>query len=106
MPPVHIYAALAIYAPSGIERTFTLPGANAPANESVRKMARSPRDQIFKQTDLCRLLRAYKAAGVPQPTVRITKEGDLIAIPGEASRDNANPLDQWMSSRADQTEGH
>jgi hypothetical protein len=38
----------------------------------------------FRQTDVCRLLRAYKAAGVPQPTIKITKEGDLVAIPGDA----------------------
>jgi hypothetical protein len=44
-------------------------------------MPRKRRRLTFRQTDVCRLLRAYKAAGVAQPTVRITKEGDLIAIP-------------------------
>jgi hypothetical protein len=47
----------------------------------VPTMPRKRRRLTFRQTDVCRLLRAYKAAGVAQPTVRITKEGDLIAIP-------------------------
>jgi hypothetical protein len=63
---------------------------------------------LFKQTDLLRVLRTYQAAGIPQPTVKITKEGDLIAIPGEPPKAGAaaNPLDQWIESHADQTEGH
>jgi hypothetical protein len=56
------------------------------------------RDQTFRQTDVCRLLRAYKAAGVPQPTIKITKEGDLIAIPGEAGAapETADP-NPWLA---------
>jgi hypothetical protein len=50
-------------------------------------MARRP--CTFRKNDVVRLLRAYKAAGLPQPTVRITKEGDLIAIPGEAPKDES-----------------
>jgi hypothetical protein len=44
-------------------------------------MLRKRRPLTFRQTDVTRLLRAYKAAGVAQPTVRITKAGDLIAVP-------------------------
>jgi hypothetical protein len=58
-------------------------------------MARRVRDQTFRQTDVCRLLRAYKAAGVPQPTIKITKEGDLIAIPSEAP-ETADP-NPWIT---------
>jgi hypothetical protein len=74
----------------------------------MAKNIRRPRDQTFRKTDLVRALRAAQTAGVPNPRVEIDRHGTISIIPGEAPRDNcaANPLDQWMSSRADQTEGH
>jgi hypothetical protein len=51
-------------------------------------MPRKRRPLTFKQTDVLRLLRSYQAAGVPQPTVKITREGDLIAIPAEPPKDD------------------
>jgi hypothetical protein len=69
---------------------------------------RRPRDQLFRKTDITRALRAALAAGIQSPRIEISPNGTISIIPGEHPRDNcaANPLDQWMSSRADQTEGH
>jgi hypothetical protein len=50
---------------------------------------------IFKQTDLLRLLRTYQAAGAPQPIVKITPAGDLIAIPAEPSTMNNSARNPW-----------
>ena len=66
-------------------------------------MRRKRRPPIFRQTDVCRLLRAFHAAGIAQPTVRITKEGDLIAIPSDRAKDNpANPWDEILTDAADE----
>jgi hypothetical protein len=68
-------------------------------------MPRRRRSLTFKQTDLLRLLRTYQAAGAPQPTVKITNEGDLIAIPSDAPKDNgaaANSWDEVLTDAADQ----
>jgi hypothetical protein len=69
-------------------------------------MPRKRRPLTFKQTDLLRLLRTYQAAGAPQPTVKITREGDLIAIPGEPPKENGaiepTPLEQWRAKRSGQ----
>jgi hypothetical protein len=54
-------------------------------------MPRKRRPLTFKHVDLLRLLRAYQVAGVPQPTVKITREGDLIAIPAEPPKDDDTP---------------
>ena len=51
----------------------------------------------FKHTDVVRLLGAYKAAGVPQPTVRITKDGDLIAVPGTPTAAASDDLDRELA---------
>jgi hypothetical protein len=69
-------------------------------------MPRKRRSLIFRHTDLLRLLRTYQAAGVPQPTVKITREGDLIAIPSDAPKDDCaiepTPLEQWRAKRSGQ----
>jgi hypothetical protein len=69
-------------------------------------MPRKRRSLTFKQTDLLRLLRTYQAEGAPQPTVKITKEGDLIAIPSDAPKDNGagivNPWDEVLTNDPDQ----
>jgi hypothetical protein len=70
-------------------------------------MARLP--CTFRKNDVVRALKAAQRAGVPNPRVEIDfRHGTISIISGEAPRENcaANPLDQWMSSRADQTEGH
>ena len=60
-------------------------------------MPRKRRPITFRQADVVRLLRSYEAAGVTQPTVRITKEGDLIAIPSNGPKDNPdNPWDEVL----------
>jgi hypothetical protein len=48
-------------------------------------MPRKRRPLTFKHVDLLRILRTYQTAGLPQPIVKITREGDLIAIPGESN---------------------
>jgi hypothetical protein len=63
------------------------------------------RRQTFTLRDVARAIKAAKAGGIPNPRVEITPHGSII-ISDEAPRGSANPLDQWMSSRADQTEGH
>jgi hypothetical protein len=65
------------------------------------------RPLTFRQRDVTRLLRAYDVAGGERPTVRITKDGDLIAIPREPPKDGGaegNELDKWMSDHARETE--
>jgi hypothetical protein len=59
----------------------------------------------WKQSDIERLLRAYEAAGYAQPTVRVTKGGDLIAIPTAKDDDaKGNELDKWIGDHARKTE--
>ena len=73
-------------------------GARAPAAAMLdADMPRKRRPITFRQADVVRLLRSYEAAGVTQPTVRITKEGDLIAIPSNGPKDNPdNPWDEVL----------
>ena len=67
--------------------------APAAASTRVPNMPRKRRPLTFKQTDALRLLRTYQAAGLPQPIIKITREGDLIAIPGDASKDDGE--NEW-----------
>ena len=71
-------------------------------------MTRHYRDQTFRKADVMRAWRAAQTAGIPNPRIEIDRHGTIAIIPGEAQRDNAaaNPLDQWIESRAHQTEGH
>jgi hypothetical protein len=99
---------LAILMPlSGISsEPSTMPGTHA---RQMRTFAMARRPCTFRKNDVVRALKAAQTAGVPNPRVEIDlRHGTISIIPGEAPRDNcaANPLDQWMSSRADQTEGH
>lgn len=53
------------------------------------------------------MLRAFEAADLPQPVVRITKVGELVAYPAEATpadgdRTNPSPLEQWRAKRSGQ----
>jgi hypothetical protein len=99
---------LAILMPlSGISSgPSTMPGTHA---RQMRTFAMARRPCTFRKNDVVRALKAAQTAGVPNPRVEIDlRHGTISIIPGEAPRDNcaANPLDQWISSRADHTEGH
>jgi hypothetical protein len=48
---------------------------------------------LFRQRDVTRLLRAYNVAGEPQPIVRITTAGDLIAVPASSAEHDPNQRD-------------
>jgi hypothetical protein len=58
-------------------------------------MPRKRRALTFKQTDVLRLLRTYQVAGLPQPTIKITREGDLVAIPGDAPKNDGAAGNSW-----------
>jgi hypothetical protein len=79
-----------------------------PAERESSPMSRSRRDTTFRKADVMRAIRAAQAVGISNPRIEIDRHGTITIIPGEAPKDNgaANPLDEWMSSRADQTEGH
>jgi hypothetical protein len=64
---------------------FTLPGIHLPGKpRSFAKMARRPRDQTFRKTDLVRAIKAAKAAGVPNPRVEIDlRHGKISIFTGE-----------------------
>jgi hypothetical protein len=88
------------------------PGENfiklATPAEGISPMVRHRRDTTFRKADVMRAIRAAQAVGISNPRIEIDRHGTITIIPGEAPKDNgaANPLDEWMSSRADQTEGH
>ncbi len=51
---------------------------------------------LFKQRDAARLVRAFVMAGVGPPVVRVTKTGELIAIPAAATPPAADDLDHEL----------
>jgi hypothetical protein len=59
----------------------------------------------FKHRDVVRAVKAARAAGIAADQVRIDPNTGAITV-GPARSPEGNPLDQWMASRADQTEGH
>jgi hypothetical protein len=56
---------------------------------------RKPKDMLFKQTDVERLLRAHQAMGV-SVTIEVTPNGSLRALPlkAMATEASANPWDK------------
>ena len=65
-------------------------------------MPRSRRPLTFNLRDVSRLLRAYESAGAPQPTIRITKGGDIVAIPNSAPPATArNSWDEVLTDAED-----
>jgi hypothetical protein len=57
----------------------------------------------FRQRDVSRLLRAHKAAGVPQPIIKVDPDGALIAMPAdrpEPDASTANPWDEVLTDAA------
>jgi hypothetical protein len=51
-------------------------------------MSRSPRDLLFKHTDIVRAYKAAKAAGVPHPRIEINKHGTISIVAGDPPKDN------------------
>jgi hypothetical protein len=49
-----------------------------------RAAKRKHKRNHFRQRDVTRMLKAYKAADVPQPIIEISPDGKLIAIPNDA----------------------
>jgi hypothetical protein len=71
-------------------------------------MNRPHRRKIFTERDLARALRAaHRAGGVARIEIS-SDDGKITLLLGEPPAGNgaANPLDQWIANRADQTEGH
>lgn len=69
------------------------------------EMSRRRRPLTFRQTDVSRLLRAYRAAGAAEPMLKITND-ELIAIPAAPPKDSGpaleaerTPLEQWRAKR-------
>jgi hypothetical protein len=64
------------------------------------------RVHTFKHRDVMRVVKAARAAGVEVGQVTVNPTTGAITV-GPAPKDSgANPLDQWIESRADQVEGH
>jgi len=58
-------------------------------SEIKRTAAPTPKRKLrkrnhFRQRDVTRVLKAYKAANVPQPIIEISPDGKLIAMPNDA----------------------
>jgi hypothetical protein len=60
-------------------------------------MPRRPRDQLFTQSAVTRLLRAFQAAKCPLPCIKVTKDG-LVAIPSApGATPEAADHNPWLS---------
>jgi hypothetical protein len=71
-------------------------------------MPRRRRDTTFRRTDFIRGVKAARDAGIPNPCVVIdcmNRTMTIMAGSPAKRADADNPLDQWIASRADQTEG-
>jgi hypothetical protein len=66
-------------------------------------MTRHPRDLTFRKNDLVRAWKGALTAGIPDPVIKIDKQGTITIIPGGSPKDNGadNPLDQWIANHAD-----
>ncbi|MET0568318.1 MAG: hypothetical protein ABWZ74_04495 [Hyphomicrobiaceae bacterium] len=58
---------------------------------------RAPRrTATFKQIDVVRAMKAAKKAAFPIAAVRITKDGDIVVIPGNPeSMPPSPPVNEW-----------
>jgi hypothetical protein len=56
---------------------------------------------LFRQRDVARLLRAYRAADCPQPSIKVTKDGELVAIPIAPGETAANSWDEVLTNAED-----
>jgi hypothetical protein len=49
----------------------------------------------FKQTDLMRALKAFRAAEVPVAKIEVHKDGKIIVIPGAPRKDDPTEANEW-----------
>jgi hypothetical protein len=65
-------------------------------------MPRKPRDQLFKKSDVYRLIEAARAKGLPVRRIDINRDG-MSLIVGELSSDNGNgnPWDEVLINAED-----
>jgi hypothetical protein len=70
-------------------------------------MPRKPRDQLFKKTDVFRLIETARAKGLPIARIDATRDG-LSLIVGDPPEDGVvpeadpTPLEQWRAKRSGQ----
>lgn len=68
-------------------------------------MPRKPRDQLFKKTDVFRLIESARAKGLPIARIDATREG-LSLVVGEPVKDGEHAddeLDRWRRTHASRT---
>jgi len=66
-------------------------------------MPRKPRDQLFKKTDVFRLIETARAKGLPIARIDATRDG-LSLIVGDPAKDagtEANPWDEVLTHAED-----
>ena len=67
-------------------------------------MPRKPRDQLFKKSDLFRLVESAKAKGLPIARIDVTRDGISLIVGETAKADNhenkTNPWDEALSNAA------
>ena len=67
-------------------------------------MPRKPRDQLFKKSDLLRLVESAKAKGLPIARIDVTRNGISLIVGETAMADthenNTNPWDEALSNAA------
>jgi hypothetical protein len=70
-------------------------------------MPRKPRDQLFKKSDVYRLIEAARAKGLPVRRIDIKRDGMSLII-GEPSNDNGknegnkNDIENWIAKHEHQ----
>ena len=67
-------------------------------------MPRKPRDQLFKKSDLFRLVESAKAKGLPIARIDVTRDGISLIVGETAKADNhenkTNPWDEALGNAA------
>jgi hypothetical protein len=53
----------------------------------------------FKETDVKRLVKSTREAGLKVTRVEVTETGSLVAHTDEPANDNASPLERWKRDR-------
>lgn len=64
-------------------------------------MARKPRDQLFRKSDVYRLIESAKAKGLPIARIDVTRDG-LSLVVGEPVDNHENPWDEALSNAANE----
>ena len=60
-------------------------------------MSRTP--PLFKQSELTKMLKAFKAAGIPIARVEVG-EGKIVLVTNGAQAESGSELEKWMVARA------